>query len=90
MDNDQDFECVHCGEYNPALDHWETCSKHPARLVVQNLIERIGVSNSALLAAAGYIRRHDGQLADTLDGTVVTNFALLGSYSYKRLVKDRP
>ena len=72
MDNDQDFECVHCGEYNPALDHWETCSKHPARTVVELLSQRLEVANAALLGASGFVSHYNKGYADALHETAST------------------
>ena len=29
-----DYECIHCGEIDKTLDHWERCEDHPAQKVV--------------------------------------------------------
>ena len=36
-----DFECIHCGEINYHSNHWEECKKHPARKIINELVDEI-------------------------------------------------
>lgn len=36
-----DFECIHCGEIDYHSNHWEACKKHPARKIINELVDEI-------------------------------------------------
>lgn len=36
-----DFECIHCGEIDYRSNHWEACKKHPARKIINELVDEI-------------------------------------------------
>lgn len=36
-----DYECIHCGEIDYHSNHWEACKKHPARKIINELVDEI-------------------------------------------------
>ena len=36
-----DFECIHCGDIDYNSNHWEECKKHPARKIINELVDEI-------------------------------------------------
>ena len=36
-----DFECIHCGDIDYRSNHWEECKKHPARKIINELVDEI-------------------------------------------------
>ena len=36
-----EYECIHCGEIDHLSNHWEGCKKHPARKIINDLVDEI-------------------------------------------------
>lgn len=36
-----EYECIHCGEIDDRSNHWEACKKHPARKIINELVDEI-------------------------------------------------
>ena len=54
--NGNAYDCIHCGEASPDVDHWRSCDKHPARAEVERLHETILHLEQKLNRLKGQIR----------------------------------
>lgn len=74
-----EYECVHCGEIDHLSNHWEGCKKHPAREIINKLVDEIkqlesqpnlGLATTAQLIDELAARARTGGYADyrTVEG----------------------
>ena len=62
--DEQESHCIHCGEYDPGIDHWRKCKKHPANIIIDELVKAL---EDVLAVCVGEYGYSENQALEVLD-----------------------